>query len=355
MKRFFNIVGFPPSSNMERLAGLFPTFVSGYEKLVEPLRQLGSFWSCIGQNDLLSCFKQHDALVGAVWFCIAVIVYSFVASVITSNCSKVDQLWSITPWAFGWLFWYHHNLTTNGAAHPRLLLVCCLMTAWGLRLTFNFWRRGGYSYPPEEDYRWPVLRKIIGNWVLFLLFNISFIASYQNILLLLIALPAYGVMKDESTAITTPDVVVSVSMLALLVIETVADQQHYDFQEYKHSLSESMKKKHPNPDIRDGFLRGGLFRFSRHPNYFAEQSIWVCVYLFTVVNSASTPESYINVYSTGAILLVLLFQGSVSFSEGLTAKKYPAYATYQRTTSQMIPFFPLQLPAQGNGSRKSTR
>lgn len=338
---------------MEWLASTFPTFSSGYEMLIEPLGSLGSFLSCIGQNDFVGCYTKYDALVGVVWFCIAIIVYSFVASVLTSNCSKVDQLWSITPWAFAWAFYYHHSLT-NGSAHPRLLLVCCLMTAWGLRLTFNFWRRGGYSYPPEEDYRWPVLRKIIGNWFLFLLFNISFIASYQNILLLLIALPVYGVMKDASTAITPWDIGVSAVLLALLVIETVADQQHYDFQEYKHSLSETLKKKHPNPDIRDGFLRGGLFRYSRHPNYFAEQAIWVCVYLFTV-NSASTPESYINVYSTGSILLVLLFQGSVSFSEGLTAKKYPAYATYQRTTSQMIPFFPLQLPAQGNSSRKSSR
>ena len=65
-----------------------------------------------------------------------------------------------------------------------------LSTLWGLRLTYNFWRKGGYS-SGGEDYRWPVLRKKLNNRCLFTLFNLAFISFYQNILLLLIALPSY--------------------------------------------------------------------------------------------------------------------------------------------------------------------
>jgi len=336
----------------------FQKFNAGLNGLLSTLSsEFVPFWGCLTTGPGFSvskCFYEHDALVGVSWLCVAIIVYSFVFSIVGQNCSKVDQIWSVTPWVFGWLFYAHR---AAHAPHPRLLLVCILMTLWGTRLTFNFWRRGGYGngWTHEEDYRWPVLRKIIGNWFLFLLFNITFIASYQNILLLLIALPAYGVMKSPITAISVSDWVLAAVFVLLLVMETVADQQHYDFQEYKHSLKEAERKRHTNPDIRDGFLRAGLFKYSRHPNYFAEQAQWVVIFLFTVASA----EDFFNVYSMGAILLVLLFQGSVAFSEGLTAKKYPKYAEYQKSVSQMIPFFPASpagsAPAAARGKRSSSR
>ena len=343
-------------------AAHFPTFAKGLAQLtgvVGGSNGLWHFYECAtGTGFPLSrCFVEHDALVSAAWLCAAIIVYSFVFSIVGDNCSKVDQIWSVTPWVFGWLFYGHYTAThASQPSHPRLLLVCLLMTAWGARLTFNFWRRGGYGngWTHEEDYRWPILRKIIGNWFLFLLFNISFIASYQNILLFLIALPAYGVMKAGPSPITAADIVLSVAFLILLVVETVADQQHYDYQEYKHSLSASARKRHINPDIRDGFLRSGLFRYSRHPNYFAEQAMWVVVFLFTATKAA-TAEQALNVYSVGPILLILLFQGSVAFSEGITAKKYPLYADYQKSVSQMIPFFPSPPSPAPPATRASAR
>lgn len=285
------------------------------------------------------CFLTHDALVSSLWLCIAIIIYSLVWSIVGNNCSKVDQIWSITPWVFCWLYYGHYYYTHSGASHVRLLLVCCLTTVWGLRLTYNFARRGGYGnlVTHEEDYRWPILRKIIGNWFLFLLFNISFIASYQNLLLFLIALPAYGVMRAPNTGIQTSDIAIAVVFSLLLVMETVADQQHWMYQNKKYAIPEASRKRHPDPDVRDGFLQSGLFYYCRHPNYFAEQAMWVCVYLFSV-SRVSKPEQLLNVYSSGAVLLVLLFQGSMSFSEGITAQKYKKYAEYQKRVSMCVPF-----------------
>ena len=78
-------------------------------------------------------------------------------------------------------------------------------------------------------------------------------------------------------------------------------------------------------------MQVGLFLYSRHPNYFAEQALWVVVFLFTVHGF------YINYSCVGCILLILLFQGSMAFSESITLSKYPSYADYQATTSQCIP------------------
>jgi steroid 5-alpha reductase family enzyme len=105
------------------------------------------------------------------------------------NCSKVDQIWSITPWLYCWVFLAHYFYTHDGAIHARLAVLTLLTTAWGVRLTYNFWRKGGYGnlITHEEDYRWPILRKKM-HPVLFLIFNLTFIATYQVFLKLFYAL-----------------------------------------------------------------------------------------------------------------------------------------------------------------------
>jgi steroid 5-alpha reductase family enzyme len=73
----------------------------------------------------------------------------------------------------------------------------------------------------------------------------------------------------------------------------------------------------------------------RHPNYFAEQAIWVVFYLFSV---AATGE-WLNWTIVGAVLLVILFKGSSDFSEEISAKKYPKYADYQKRVGRFLPKF----------------
>jgi steroid 5-alpha reductase family enzyme len=211
-----------------------------------------------------------------------------------------------------------------------------LITLWAIRLTFNFWRKGGYGnlITHEEDYRWPILRKQMSPLV-FLLFNLTFIASYQNILLFLIVLPLQGILENESQrTLTSQDFLLAAAFLLFLAIETIADEQHFVFQTKKHALSAEARNKHANADIRRGFLTAGLFAFSRHPNYFAEQSMWVVVYLFTV--TVQQPWHYSVI---GCLQLIALFQGSMQFGESITTGKYPQYKLYQKVTSQCIPWF----------------
>lgn len=61
------------------------------------------------------------------------------------------------------------------------------------------------------------------------------------------------------------------AFLVFFIIETLADEQHWRFQSLKHSLTGDQRAKHADEDIRIGFYRHGLFRYSRHPNYFGEQ------------------------------------------------------------------------------------
>jgi steroid 5-alpha reductase family enzyme len=74
----------------------------------------------------------------------------------------------------------------------------------------------------------------------------------------------------------------------------------------------------------------------RRQNFFAELSQWWVYYLFSVAPSGV----WLNWTMAGTALLTLLFQGSTAMTENLTARKYPAYAEYQRTTARLIPWTP---------------
>jgi steroid 5-alpha reductase family enzyme len=265
---------------------------------------------------------SFQMLFVAVFFC-------WLASVLTRNYSFTDRIWSITPFLFVWHFAYKAFLE-DAKLDDRLAIMVVLSTLWGLRLTFNFARKGGYSLS-EEDYRWAVLRKHM-NPVLYQIFNVVFIAGYQNVLVYLIVLPAY-VAYVHRVPVTEADWIASGLFLALLLLETVADQQQWNFYKQKYALI--AKKQQLTGDFKVGFNRSGLFRYSRHPNFFAEFSQWCVFYVFAVTSSGVA----LNPTIIGAVLLVLLFQGSAMFTEWITASKYPEYKVYQTQVSRLVPWF----------------
>lgn len=276
-------------------------------------------------------YATSSALALSIQGLLVVIFLCWLLSVLTLNYSFTDRVWSITPFLFAWHFAAKAYLEDNKTWNDRLVLMAALSTLWGLRLTFNFVRKGGYSLK-EEDYRWAVLREHM-HPVLYQIFNVIFIAGYQNVLLFFIALPAY-VAYAYRTPLTGGDWLAATLFLALLTLETVADQQQWNFYKQKYAL---IAKKAPlTGDYKAGFNRSGLFRYSRHPNFFAEFSQWCVFYVFSVTASGVA----LNPSIIGAVLLVMLFQGSTMFTEYITASKYPAYKVYQQQVSSLVPWFP---------------
>jgi steroid 5-alpha reductase family enzyme len=228
----------------------------------------------------------------------------------------VDRLWSIVPVAYVWVF-----AIAAGLADLRLDVMAVLVTLWGARLTFNFARKGGYS--GHEDYRWPILRARMSR-AQFAIFNLLFIVLYQNAILVLITLPALTAYQNPAP-FGPVDAVLAALFVVLLAGETIADQQQWNFQRAKAAGT---------TDAR--FLTTGLFRFSRHPNFFFEQAQWWVLFLFGTAAAGSVLQWTV----LGALLLTLLFVGSTRFTESITLSKYPEYAEYQRTTSAVVPWFP---------------
>jgi steroid 5-alpha reductase family enzyme len=263
---------------------------------------------------------------------------TWVASLLSGDTSWVDRAWSIVPVAYVWAF------AADARLHDHLLdVMAVLVTLWGARLTFNFARKGGYT--GVEDYRWAVLRSRMSPWR-FQLFNLFFIVLYQNALLVLITLPAFSAYQHRDGRVGTAAVVLALLFLAALVGETIADQQQWEFQVWKEQ--EIALGRAPSPR----FLQRGLFRYSRHPNYFFELAQWWLVFALGAVGAGSAWQWTV----LGPVLLTLLFVGSTNFTESISLSRYPEYAEYQRATSPVIPWFARARPgAESSGPRAARR
>jgi steroid 5-alpha reductase family enzyme len=261
-----------------------------------------------------------------------VIAYCFVVGEISRNNSQVDKLWSIVPIYYVW-----HMTLLAPELSERMVLMAMLVTIWGARLTFNFARRGAYTWrfwAGEEDYRWEELRKRPGfnNNFIWGLFNLFFISAYQNILIFSFTVPILATLSDQANpALNGVDYLLAALLLLAVAIEFVADQQQYVFQTEKHRR---IKAGEALGDYEKGFVSTGLWGIVRHPNYAMEQSIWVIFYLFSV----NATGQWVNWTIGGSVLLLILFKGSSDFSEELSANKYPAYKDYQKNVPRFIPF-----------------
>jgi steroid 5-alpha reductase family enzyme len=274
----------------------------------------------------LQFLANADPLCIAAALCGSFILASFVLAWITGDYSQTDRLWSITPPL------YVLYVAVLGWPDGRLALMASIALLWGARLTFNFARKGGYT--TEEDYRWIFLRKKITNPAVWQVFNFFFIAGYQHLLVFLIALPAYAVYGNPGGPLGAADFAAAGLFLALLVFETIADQQMWNFQQEKKRKKAA--GEHLDGDYKRGFITSGLFRYSRHPNYFAEVFIWWVFYLFV----PAATGVWLHWSILGAVLLTILFQGSIWFTESISTGKYPEYAEYRRRVSWFVPWFP---------------
>ncbi|KAJ6646552.1 hypothetical protein Bhyg_01765 [Pseudolycoriella hygida] len=262
------------------------------------------------------------------------LIENWILSMVTGLHAWVDKWWSINPAIYA-LHFIAHDYASSKSPDIRLWITTILICVWAARLSWNFHRKGGYGLT-FVDYRWPFVQTLVSPAVFFI-FNIVFIALYQNILLVLITSPLYVIQQASHMAempLNWIDAVATIGLIGCIVLETVADNQQWAF------YAEREKKAKLTGDVKRGFLSQGLFRYSRHPNFFGEMGIWWFVYLFSVGVTYPVHIQLINPTIIGTINLTLLFQGSTPLTEYLSSSKYPAYKNYQKTTSRLIPLPP---------------
>ncbi|CAK1355628.1 hypotheticalsprotein [Cercospora beticola] len=310
-----------------------------YSKTFEPfLPQLyalpNQLYAALGDIEALKhIYVSTNPAIFGLAVCIALSPIFLIASEINKNYSQVDRVWSILPTVFN----FHYALWArlNGLSTKRVDHVLAFSVIWSIRLTYNYWRKGGYQIG-SEDYRWELIKKQIGSFGFFML-NILFISSAQIVLLWSVTLPTYVLMltsqlKPEMTSL---DMTIARLLLALVILTYFADQQQWNYQNAKKEYQKTAKVPAgwTRAQMDRGFVTTGLWKYSRHPNFAAEQSLWVILYQWSCFQS----DTMYNWTCCGAIAYLLVFQGSTPLTERISGGKYPEYSLYQKRVGKFLP------------------
>lgn len=240
-------------------------------------------------------------------------VFGWLLSLARKNVTHVDSMWS--------LFFVIAAFTTAAfvlfvyPAPARLTLVLACVTIWALRLfIYLTWRNWG----PHEDSRYVQIRN--NNQPHFWFKSIYIIFGLQAVLAWLISISLHAAI-----AATSPLNMLDYVGLALfifgLVWESLADMQLSRFK--------------ANPSYKGKVLDAGLWRYSRHPNYFGEACVWWAFYLFALAGGA-----WWAIISPILMTILLLKVSGVSLLESTIVERRPAYAEYIRRTNAFFPGVP---------------
>lgn len=188
-----------------------------------------------------------------------------------------------------------------------------LSLLWGLRLAIHIYFR---NRGKKEDFRYKQWREEWGKY--FIIRTFFQVFMLQGFLMLVVALQLYSFHNYEFRWISIIGVIV---YLIGLYFEAVGDFQ----------LSEFIK----NPDNKGEIMKSGLWRYTRHPNYFGEIMIWWGIFIFGLLNGSS----WYTIISPITITYLLVFVSGVPMLE----KKYAGdlkFEEYKKTTSVLVPIPP---------------
>ncbi|KAF7160039.1 hypothetical protein CNMCM5623_005585 [Aspergillus felis] len=302
---------------------------------------------------LKDIYLSTNPFISALGFTLVLWVLFVVSAEINRNYSQVDRFWSILPAVYNVHFVAWARMW--GIQNQSLDTIAVITLLWSVRLTFTYWRKGGYQIG-SEDYRWEIVKSQINNRFLFFLLNVTFISFIQPMLLLLVTAPTYNFILLSRLPgfepFGLPDLVFSRLAFFFLIIEYFADQQQWNFQsakkEYQKTarIPDQYKGQFTPEDLERGFVVSGLWSLSRHPNFVAEQAFWLTLYMWNCYRT----DSYIQWTGLGVLGYLLIFQSSTRLTESISASKYPEYSEYQARVGRFIPRFSVK--PKYNGSKK---
>ena len=240
---------------------------------------------------------------------IAATVFVFLFSLIFKNASVYDPYWSVQPIVIVWA-----AIIANGGTSVGGWLIAAAISFWGVRLTANWaYTFGGLNH---QDWRYTMLCERTG--VFYPLINFVGIHLVPTLVVYFCTLPAdlairSGALDGRLHPLTV--VFTAVSILAT-IMQLIADVQMQKFRKERSG----------------GFIRAGLWRYSRHPNYLGEILMWWGIALAVVCAAPS-----LLYLITGAILNTLLFTFiSIPMAEGRQSRK-AGFNEYKAQTRVLLP------------------
>jgi steroid 5-alpha reductase family enzyme len=231
------------------------------------------------------------------------------------NFSFVDVTWSyalavVAP-LYAWL--------AGGGWTQRKMIAVTMAVVWSVRLgTYLFFRVKRHH--PHEDVRYAVLRE---KWRDALARNFFFFFQAQAVLIVLLAVPVQLACLNPASQLNAIEIAGALVWLTGICGEALSDAQ--------------MQRFKADPASKGKVCQVGLWRYSRHPNYFFESVVWWGFWLF----ACGSPWGWVTLYAPLLMLHFLLRVTGIPLTEECAVKsKGDAYREYQRTTSAFVPWPP---------------
>ena len=236
---------------------------------------------------------------------VAATLFTFAFSLIFRNASVYDPYWSVQPV----LILASYAVFEKMSVGAFLALVA--VTVWGIRLTANW----AYTFRgiDSEDWRYTMLREKTGKW--YFLVNLLGIHLVPTIVVYLCTLPAVFTFVYAPAFNPGSSVFFSVSLFAVLWQGTADCQMH------------AFRRRRTG-----GFLRTGLWRYSRHPNYLGEIVMWWAVGLAAVCLMPSRWWLLAGAVANSALFLFV----SIPLADGHQARK-EGFEAYRAETRRLLP------------------
>lgn len=199
----------------------------------------------------------------------------------------------------------------------RILIPNFLVLLWGLRLSYHLFKR---NWNKEEDFRYAKWRK---EWKdTFVIRSYFQVFMLQGLLMFLISYPIVLNNMSGFTELVLIDYIgISVWVIGFL-FQTIGDAQ--------------LKEFISNPNNKGKIMNEGLWKYTRHPNYFGEATMWWGIFLIGL--NPESASGLIGIFSPLIITYMLLYVSGVPMLE----KKYEdnqEFQEYAKVTSKFIPWF----------------
>lgn len=244
---------------------------------------------------------------------LGLMVILWLVSLTLKNSSIVDIFWGA---GFVISAWIYFVLTPEGL-ETRKWLIVTLTTIWGLRLSLHILRR---NWGKGEDFRYRKWREENGSKWWWLSFFKVFLL--QGVLMWIISTPLLAAQVNP-----TPNKLIWLDYLGIglwiigFYFETIGDLQLAHFK--------------ADPANKGRILKTGLWRYTRHPNYFGDAAQWWGFYLIAVAGGG-----FWTIFSPVLMTILLRRVSGVTLLEKTLQDTKPGYKEYIETTNAFIPWFP---------------
>lgn len=244
------------------------------------------------------------------------VVFAYVNVIHLIALLKKDNGIMDAAWGPGFVLLAWFTTLAGGGAEPRRLLLAALVTLWGLRLCVHILIRNAGR---GEDFRYRNWRETWGRW--FYVRSYLQIFMLQGFFMVVVAMPVIVTGANAGGSLGWLDALGCLVWLTGFGFEALGDYQLLRF------MKDAANKGR--------VMRYGVWRYTRHPNYFGEALLWWGCFLI----AASVPGGFWALVSPVVIAWLLLCVSGIPMLEAKYAGR-PEYQAYQKSTSAFFPWFP---------------